>query len=175
MRQRWLIIALVFSGMINVAAIGTIGYHWWRVDGEAPPSPRFPPEEMPAPLRRELNLSSAQAQKLTEHRRQTSEEMQKIRRDLLETRTRMMQLLRSPNPDSMAVEEILQKMVSSQVALERKVIHSILGMREVLTPEQRERLLRMMEKRFRWEGKGPGPEHGMRRRPFDPGRRKGGR
>ena len=173
MRQRWLVLALVFSGMVNLAAIGTIGYHGWRVRRPAPPSQR-PFEEMPAPLRRELSLDPDQMEKLAEHRRQSREEMGKIRQGLFEARTRLMELLRSPDPDSLAVEDLLQQMVSSQMAMERKVIHDLLRMRQVLTPEQRERFMRMMERRFRWNDMGPehGPEHKGRRGPFGPGRRR---
>ena len=169
MRQRWLVLALVFSGLVNLAAIGTIGYHGWRVR-----TPRRPFEEMPASLRRELSLDPDQMERLAEHRQQSREEMERIQQSLLETRTRLMELLRSPDPDSMAVEDLLQQMVSSQMAMERKVIHDLLRMRQVLTPEQRERFMRLMERRFRWGGMGPehGPEHKGRRGPFGNGRRR---
>ena len=80
-----------------------------------------------------------------------------------------MELLRSPDPDSMAVEEILHKIASSQVALERKAIHDILRMRQVLTPEQREALLRMIARRGGWDKMGPKSEHRMKRGPLGPG------
>jgi len=169
MRQRWLVLALVFSGMVNLAAIGTIGYHGWRVR-----TSRRPFEEMPAPLRRELSLNPDQMEKLGEHRQQSREEMGRIRQGLLETRTRLMELLRSPDPDSMAVEDLLQQMVSSQMAMERRVIHDLLRLRQVLTPEQREQFMRLMERRFRWDGMGPerGPEHKRQRGPFGNGPRR---
>lgn len=170
MRTKWLILILVFSVMVNVAAIGTIGYHGWKVRSiDQPPLPP-PPEPMLRHLRRPLSLTPDQMRELEAQRRRISEEIQGIRRDLSKSRARLMQLLRSPDPDSMAVEEVLQEIASSQVALERKVIHNILRMRKVLTPEQREELLRMMERRGGWGRMGPELEHGMRRGPFGPER-----
>jgi Spy/CpxP family protein refolding chaperone len=82
-----------------------------------------------------------------------------------------MELLRSPDPDSMAVENILQKMATSQVALERKVIQNILRMKQVLTPEQREKLLQMMEKRGGWDRIRPKLGHGGEKHRLGPGGR----
>ena len=173
MKTKWTIIALVFSVVVNVVALGTIGFHWWKVRGVRPPLPPFPPhKEMLRPLRRPLDLTPDQMQELGTQRRRISEEIRGIRKDLLESRARLMQLLRSPDPDSMAVEEILQEIASSQVALERKVVHSILRMKRTLTPEQREKLLQMMERRGGWDRMGPGQGHGMMRGPSGPGRRR---
>jgi len=118
-------------------------------------------------------------QELEAQRRWISEEIRGIRRDLSEKRARLMQLLRSPDPDSTAVEEILQEIASYQVTLERKIVQSILQMRKVLTPEQREKLFRMIERRGGWRGwdrMGPRLDHGKRNRLFRgiPGRRYNG-
>ena len=173
MRTRWLTLALVFSVMVNLAAIGTIGYHWWNVRSAARPlSPSYRPM-MPGPMHRMLSLSPAQMKKLEEQHRRATEEIMKMRQDLAESRARLMQLLRSPDPDSMAVEKILQEMASSQVALERKVIQNILQMKEALPPEQQEKLLQMIERWGRGNRMGPGWEHGMKRGPFGPGRPSG--
>ena len=172
MRKKWLILALVFSGMVNVAAIGTIGFHWWRVRSVDHRLHPFPPgEPMMRPLRRPLSLTPDQMQELEAQRRRISEEIRGIRRDLFESRARLMELLRSPDPDSTAVEDILQKMATSQVALERKVIQNILRMKQVLTPEQREKLLQMMEKRGGWDRMRPKLEHGREKHRLGPGGR----
>lgn len=170
MRKRWTVLALVFSVMVNVAAIGTIGYHWWRARGVNYPPLRPPPKLMLRRLRRPLSLTPAQMEELETEKTDFNEEIRGIREDLFESRARLMQLLRSPNPDSMAVEEVLQDIASSQVTLERKVIHSILGMRRVLSPEQREKLLRMIERRGGWDKMGPGFGRGMKRNRLGPGR-----
>ena len=163
MRTRWLILALVFSGMVNVAAIGTIGYHWWKVRSAARPFSRSHRPMMRGPMHEALSLSPAQMQKLHEQRRQIVEDISKMRQGLTESRAHLMQLLRSPDPDSMAVEEILQEIASSQLAVERKVIQNILQMKEALTPEQREMLLQMIERRGKGDGMRPGLQHRMRR------------
>ena len=171
MRTKWLIMALAFSVVVNVAALGTIGFHWWKVQSVRPPLPPFPPpKEMLRPLRRPLDLTSDQMQELGTQRRRISEEVRGIREDLLESRARLMEFLRSPDPDSMAVEEILQEIASSQVALERKVIHNILRMKQALTPEQREKLLQMMERRGGWDSPKMGPGFGRKMNRNRPGR-----
>lgn len=172
MRKKWLILALVFSGMVNVAAIGTIGFHWWRVRSVDHRLHSFPPgEPMLRPLHRLLSLTPDQVQKLEAQRRRISEEIRGIRQNLFESKTRLMELLRSPDPDSMAVEEILQEIASSQVALERKVIHNILRMKQALTPEQREKLLQMMERRGGWDRMRPRLGHGGEKHRLGPGGR----
>ena len=159
MRAKWLMLALVFSVVVNLVAVGTVGFHWWKVRSAGPP---FPPSPGPMlkPLHRHLSLEPDQMKELEAQRRRIGEEIRDIQRDLFQDRARLMQLLRSPDPDSMEVESILQEIASSQIALERKVIHSILRMKQVLTPEQREELLRMLEQRRGWARRmEPGWEH----------------
>ena len=157
MRKRWLILALVFSVMVNVAAIGTIGYHWWRARSAAS-FLSHPGGPMLKPMRRALSLNPAQMRELGEQRRQIAEEIEKNQQDLVEARARLMELLRSPAPDSMAVEEILEEMTSAQMTMQRTVLRNLLRMKRELTPEQQERLLRMMERRPGWD-MGPGLGH----------------
>jgi len=109
-------------------------------------------------------------EKLDKQRKQISEEIGKKQQDLLEARTRMMELLRSPDPDSMAVEEILEEMTSAQMAMQRTVLRNLLRMKRELTPEQQERLLRMMERRPGWD-MGPGLGHRRMRGRLGPDRR----
>ena len=168
MRTKWLMLALVFSVVVNLVAVGTVGFHWWKVRSAGPPFPPFP-GPMLKPLHRPLSLEPGQIKELEAQRRRIGEEIQDIRRDLFQDRARLMQLLRSPDPDSMEVEKVLQEIASSQIALERNIIHSILRMKQVLTPEQREKLLRMLEERGGWDKRmEPGWEH-----PRDPRLRHG--
>ncbi len=164
MRNRWLILVLAFSLIVNVAAIGTIGYRWWRAR-RMTSQWSHPHRRMLEPMRGLLSLTPEQMDQLEEQRRRISGETEEIRQDLFKSRARLMELL-GTDPDSLEIEELLQEIASSQVALERKVINNILRMKQVLTPEQREELLRMMEKRGRFDRMRPppfGPEE-----PFGP-------
>ena len=177
MRNKWLILALLFSVMVNAAAIGTIGFHWWKVRRiERPFPPPGGPMRDPARglMHRALSLNPAQMRKLDAHREQMAEEIERNRKGLAKTRIRMMQLLRSPEPDSTEVEAMFQEMAAFQMAIQRTVFRNLLRMKRELTPEQQEKLLRMMARRPGWEGMGPEFGHGPKRDRFGPGRKRMG-
>jgi Spy/CpxP family protein refolding chaperone len=167
MRSRWLILALVFSVMVNIMAIGTIGFHWWAIR-RLPPPPQSLHGPLRGPMRDMLSLSPAQIERLDKETSRTLEEINELRRHHFETRAHLFQLLRSPSPDSMAVEEVLRDISESQMALERHVIHNILRMKRILTPEQQEKLLRSLERHRK-----PEFRNRMRPHPFGPEGRPG--
>ncbi|MFH1007874.1 MAG: periplasmic heavy metal sensor [Candidatus Latescibacterota bacterium] len=173
MRKKWLILALVFSVMVNVAAIGTIGFHWWRASHAASflPPPGGP---MRGPMRRELSLDPDQMRELETHRKQMAQEIDHLQEELSEARNSMMALLRSADPDSTAVEEVLEEIMASQMAMERKVLHNLLRMKRELTPEQQEKLLRMMARRPGWDRMRPDFRRGREDGRFGPGRKRMG-
>ncbi|OPX25933.1 MAG: hypothetical protein B1H02_00090 [Candidatus Latescibacteria bacterium 4484_107] len=124
MRNKWLILALVFSVMVNAAAIGTIGFHWWKVRRIARPLPP-PGGPMRGLMHRALSLNPTQMRKLDAHRKRT-------------------------------------------------VFFNLLQMKRELTPEQQEKLLRMMARRPGWDGMGPEFGHGPKPGRFGPGRKRMG-
>lgn len=173
MRNRWLILVLIFSVMVNAAAVGTIGFHAWkvhRIDRPLPP----PGGPMRGLMHRSLSLNPAQMRELDAHREQIAEKIGCARKGLVETRTRMMQLLRSPDPDSTEVEAALQEMAAFQMSIQRAVFRNLLQMKRELTPEQQEKLLRMMARRPGWDGMGPEFGHGPKPGRFGPGMRRMG-
>jgi Spy/CpxP family protein refolding chaperone len=177
MKNKWLILVLIFSVMVNAAAIGTIGFHAWkvhRIDRPLPP----PGGPMRGPIRglmhRSLSLNPAQMRELDAHREQMAEEIKRNQKGLVETRIRMMELLRSPEPDSTEVEAALQEMAAFQMAIQRTVFRNLLQMKRDLTPEQQEKLLRMMARRPGWDRMGTEFGHGPKPGRFGPGRKRMG-
>ncbi|MCD6333740.1 MAG: periplasmic heavy metal sensor [Candidatus Latescibacteria bacterium] len=173
MRNKWLILALVFSVMVNAAAIGTIGFHWWKVRRIVRPLPP-PGGPMRGLMHRALSLNPTQMRKLDAHRKQMTEEIERNKKGLVENRIRLMQLLRSSEPDSAEVEAALQEMGAFQMAIQRTVFFNLLQMKRELTPEQQEKLLRMMARRPGWDGMGPEFGHGPKPGRFGPGRKRMG-
>jgi Spy/CpxP family protein refolding chaperone len=177
MRNKWLILALVFSVMVNAAAVGTIGFHAWKVRRIARLWP-YPGGPMRGPIRglmhRSLSLNPAQMRELDAHREQMAKEIERNQKGLVETRIRMMELLRSPEPDSTEVEAALQEMAAFQMSIQRTVFRNLLQMKRELTPEQQEKLLRMMARRPGWDKMGPEFRHGPKRDRFGPGMRRMG-
>ena len=52
-------------------------------------------------------------------------------------------------PDSLMIENMLSKIGSNQTDMERKVIHRLLWMKEILPPEQKDRFLDLITKSVR--------------------------
>ncbi|MCK5734085.1 MAG: periplasmic heavy metal sensor [Candidatus Latescibacteria bacterium] len=177
MRNKWLILALVFSVMVNVAALGTIGFHAWqvrRIERPLPPPGGPIGDPIRGLMHRALSLNPDQMRELDAHRKQMAEEIGSIQKGLGEARTRMMQLLRSSDPDSTEVDAVLQEMMASQMTMQRAVLCNLLRMKRGLTPEQQEKLLRMMARKPGWDGMGPEFRHGPKRGRFGPGRNRMG-
>jgi Spy/CpxP family protein refolding chaperone len=67
-------------------------------------------------------------------------------------------LLKDPDSDSAQADLIFQEIVSLQTQLETMVFHNMAKMHEVLTPEQRAELMKLVEKRHPPLFHGPPPK-----------------
>ncbi|MFQ6091566.1 MAG: Spy/CpxP family protein refolding chaperone [bacterium] len=141
MRSKWLILALVFSVAVNGAALVTIGYQWWRSR-----QPARPPIELRREiLRRQLNLTEDQFRRVRDAQGQVAEEMEAMRKSLRAKRAELVRLLREPDPDRAEIDARLREIATLQADLERRVVDNLLKLKGVLTPEQREKLLSIID------------------------------
>ncbi|UCE19850.1 MAG: periplasmic heavy metal sensor [Gemmatimonadota bacterium] len=162
MRNRWLIVVLIFSVAVNVAALVTIGIQWSRHFTRHHPLLSEPPfsERHRELLRRKLNLTEVQYQQVKEAHDKFNVEMETMHSSLRAKRKALFHQLRAPDPDRAQIDTLLVEIATLQADIERKVVDNLLSMKNVLTPEQRERFLSLIDRRF--------SEH---RRHFGPGQR----
>jgi Spy/CpxP family protein refolding chaperone len=161
MMKKWLIIVLLFSVAVNVAALVTIGIQWSRHLGRHHPLSRPPfSEKHREMLHRRLDLSEDQIQKVTEAQEQMVKEMETMRMTLRSKRRELAHLLKEPEPNRAEIDSLLVEISAVQADLERRVVDVLLNLRGLLTPEQREKFLALIDRHLH-DDKGP----------MEPGRR----
>jgi len=143
MKRNLLLIGFVVSLSVNLAVAFTVAYHWWTRSETRLEPRRFIPEDL------EKRLTERQLQEIEEMRRSTLARAQELRVALHERREALMEELRGAEPDQEKIDEILGDINRMQLELEKEVIRNLLRMKEVLPPQQRERVLDMMRERLR--------------------------
>jgi len=169
MKNKWLIMVLIFSVAVNAAALITIGYQWSRHRGRHEPLSRPPfSQSHREMLQRRLNLTEDQAQKVKNAQEQVAKEMDTMRKTLRSKRGELVHLLREPHPDRTEIDSLLVEISALQADLERRIVDMLLNLKGVLTPEQREKFLSLIDRHLR-EDTGPmGPGRPGRRGFFRP-------
>jgi Spy/CpxP family protein refolding chaperone len=165
MRSKWIIILLIFSLAVNMAAVVTMVVQWSR--RSEPRRPFFGPpfsEQRREMLRERLDLTDDQYRKVGQAHDQFAEEMDSLQAALRTKREELFRQLETEEPDRGQIEVLLAEIAALQADQERKVVDNLLSMKEVLTPEQRERLHSLLGRRF-----------GEPRDPFGPRERERGR
>jgi Spy/CpxP family protein refolding chaperone len=169
MKNKWIVVLLIFSLAVNVAAVVTIGIQWSRhltrhhPLSEPPFSQRH--REM---LHRRLDLSEEQIQTVKESQDQFAAKMETLQNALRTKREALFQQMRAPEPDRAKIDTLLVEIATLQADVERNVVDNLLEMKDVLTTEQREKLLSLIGRRFRDHHKPFGPGQRGRRDPFRP-------
>jgi Spy/CpxP family protein refolding chaperone len=142
--RKLLVVGLVVSVLINLVAIFTFG-SFWREESRRrhgpPPAPASGnPQKALGELKERFQLTDAQMDTmrvLFEFRRTT----QRPVRDRLEAQqAEMLKLLQEPELNQARVDSLLQGVIAAQESLETGALGVLLRVRNVLTPEQRNRL-----------------------------------
>jgi Spy/CpxP family protein refolding chaperone len=181
MMSKTLVLLLIVSLAVNLAAAVTFGYYWWserhttREFGRRWSMER--PEVEPDMLRRRLDLSKEQMETIEKERQALASDMRSLRLRSSRARRELMELLEEEEIDRGRADSLLSEVASLQADIERKVFEHLARMRRVLTPEQREHLLHLLQRRLHPRG----AEHlilekgmeGMRRHPRQGGQRGG--
>lgn len=181
MMSKTLILLLIVSLAVNLAAALTFGYYWWSEKHNTRETVgrwgMDKPDVKPDILRRRLDLSKEQVERIEKERRALASEMRSLRLESSRARRELMALLEDEDIDRGRADSLLSEVASLQAEIERKVFEHLAEMKGVLTPEQREHLLHLLQRRLHPRG----VEHpmleegmeGMRRRPRQGGRRGG--
>ena len=153
-----LILLLVVSLVVNVAAVVTFSYYWWNERDSAEERIRRrvarDPDVRPDLLRRRLDLSREQAEGISREREMMMREMAPLREKSSRLRRDLMALLEAEEVNRAKADSLLHEIAALQTEVERRVFEHLAEMRELLTPEQRKHLLRMLERRLHPGGAG---------------------
>lgn len=149
MRNKWIIILLIFSLAVNMAALATMAVQWSKRPERRGPLSRPPfSENHREMLRRKLDLSDDQYRKVGQAHDQFAEGMDSLQAALRGKREELFRQLDTQEPDRGQIEALLGEIAVLQADQERMVVDNLLTMREVLTPEQREKLHSLLGRRF---------------------------
>lgn len=161
MSKRTLVIILVISVSINLAAILTFGYHWWEVRNfrrEMPP--RWidrGPNLRRGLLKHRLDLTEEQIDAINARREEMRPKMRSLRKKMLTKREELSRLMRETEPNREKADSLIREIASLRAEVETRVFESLCQMRNILTPEQQKQFIRLYERRLRPEGMPPPP------------------
>jgi Spy/CpxP family protein refolding chaperone len=97
-------------------------------------------------VRQQLGISPEQAAKIKQQQSDFRKAEVRNRADLEIKRMDLHDLVSAEKPDRSAIDRKLQEVGAAQLALEKSAIDHRLTMREMLTPEQRQKLQQMMRR-----------------------------
>lgn len=152
MKIRTLIYVIILLLLVNVAAISTIVYYRVAAPRESM-RPRFERPDEP-PRFEMLKFSEEERMAMMQSRREMDSLVEPIVKDVNRARSRLLDELKSDNPDTSKVYELIGEIGALQSAIQKHMVGHFLSDRESLRPEQRQRLLKMIEEHTRWQERG---------------------
>ena len=147
MKNKLLILGLIFSVAINIAVLSTIAYHRWggrRGEGYS----QIIKQHQKNFLSRKLNFSQPQTEQMESLKQSLANNMKKINIPLYEKRTQLVNLLIEPEQDREKINLKLKEIASLQADLQKLTIDYLLKQKALLSPEQQEEFGSLIEERF---------------------------
>jgi Spy/CpxP family protein refolding chaperone len=161
MDKKVLVILLVISVAINLATMFTLGYFWWTrrgVEQAFGPDPRIMHEWQHSRIARELELSGAQIEEIRKANEEMRNAVHPLREELFEKRHELMSVLQAREANMAVAEALLDEISELQTQHEKQIFERLLMMKEILTPEQQEKLGSLLRALIE-EGRPPGMPH----------------
>lgn len=137
-KTKALTVAVVVLVIINIALIATI---WLRPIFAPPRNPQ--PDRMQRFMFERLGLDQHQQKAIAELRQDHIKLRQKQERHLQQTRTELMEVIFHTPVDSQHVSQLLARVGSTQVELDRGLIEHVQKMQKELNPEQNRELKKL--------------------------------
>ncbi len=151
MSKRFLVVLLIISVVINLAAVFTFGYYWWEERGSRRSfASRWPgrgPGWRGSHLIDKLSLTEEQIEVIDRRHEEMRSEMALLMTELFKKRKELMMLLREAEPDKARAGTLLRKIASLQTKVDSHVFESLCEMKDILTPLQKEQFLILLEER----------------------------
>jgi Spy/CpxP family protein refolding chaperone len=155
MNSKALVIALIVSIGINVGVIGTVAYR--LIEGRQFRSHLHERLWRHSPLKRDLKLTDEQLDEMDRMREEMREKVRPLREQLGDRRRELIDLLRADEPDRSKLDPLAGEIADLQSELGLSIFEHLLEMREILSEEQREKILELFERELH-RGEGiPGP------------------
>lgn len=151
--NRWLLILLVFSLTINLAAVGTLIYFSHRPAPAEPgrgmaPGPRGPRGEEREPWMRSASLTAEQRQRIRDLRQEYRRSISPLATRIETARGELMRHIGATPPASDSVRIILDRINRLQGELELATVNHLIAMRPFMDAESWQLLTKRLDARF---------------------------
>lgn len=148
--SRALRLVLALSVAINLGVLGTAAYHWrGRHPHDASLSERSRAGE--TTLRKELQLSDAQAHEFDALQTDLEKQLDGARVEARALREAFLKLLAAPEADPVALDQHLAAMDQVQSRIQRTVANYLLAEKKLLSPTQQATFLDLLKRSFERE------------------------
>ncbi len=145
-------VVLAVSLALNVALLSTWAAH--ALPARLAAAQPAEHTEVWCPLHRELDITPEQWRRieprLLDFHRRSDEERAALR----EAREELLDLLAAPQPDEAALRRAQQRILEGQGRMQQLVVRRIIEQKDVLTPEQQEKLFSLLRRRMECPGPG---------------------
>ncbi len=131
MKEKLIMVILVFSLTVNAAAFITIGYFWGKNNRSR--------EAGPSPLSAELSLDQDQRDRMRELRKSFIQETAPVRDELMVKRAELAQLLASAGPERASLDQKIREINELQLKMQMSVMDQLFKEKAFLRPEQQAR------------------------------------
>ena len=144
----------VLLAVFLVAGLASQSLAW----GRGPSRPKFDREKMTGRIEKKLELTKEQQEKFKVHREKEKKDMDSHHKEMKVVGDKIKAELEKDNPDRRALHDLVRKASEKRTAMELRRMDSLLELRKMLTPKQREKF-KQMNKRNEKRGSGgsPGP------------------
>jgi protein CpxP len=143
MKTKTLKLILLVSVVFNVTIIAAAGFFYFRDSWCA-----IQKQGRGAGLAQKLDLTKEQEASMKEADARFRKDAREMRAGLLKHREALLGLIREEAPDRASIDSELREMNALQGKIEAAAVEHMLEEKSLLTPEQREKYLRLLEKRF---------------------------
>lgn len=171
MKDKLIMVILIFSLTVNAAALITMGYLWGRDYS----SKQEVKDAGPPPFGTELSLNQGQRERMRNLRKAFMVETAPVRENLMLKRAELAQLLSSEVPERSSMEQKLREINELQLTMQIAVIDQLFKEKGFLSPQQQERYADFISHRLCQDflpgrkghrghrGRGMGPQDGSYR------------
>lgn len=153
-KNRLLLLILIFSLAINLGVFATIGYELLTKKRADMHQGLSEPISLSV-LRKKLNLSESQIKTIYSHRKTIRSNMKRIRKELQIKEEVLFDLLKKTAPAQEDINVKLQEIGSLQGESQKIIIDNLIQMKNNLTPEQQKIFFFIITERIRRHGLGP--------------------
>ncbi len=136
MKKKFIVFVIALLMIINLSALATIGYHRFTGSKIAGSTCQLTGEDY---LHQELSLSHQQIDQMKALKQSFQDQANNISEQLFMKRTELVNLIKTSEPDSGRIRQVLHEIGSLQTELQGHVIESVLKQKSILYTKQQEK------------------------------------